>query len=155
MLTRVLLLALGMSMPLVTLAGGDDLVIVKINGKEAQDLTLHLFQKPGGYKAPPKVAFKRAKIQELAITAPVAGLDGPTDSLDVKVTGYAGSVGFFKVNQHVAPGGTATFAVAEAAAQDFTPNGKQQTQVGRFEVEVIPIKRAGVKGSYKGLISLD
>jgi hypothetical protein len=152
---RMRLIVLALSVSLLALAKGGDVVSIKINGKGVDDLSLGLYNKPGGYKAPPKVSYKRAKLQELSVTAPTDGLDGPTDSLTVKLTGYSGAIGYYKASQNVAPGGTATFPLTEAAAQDFTPNGKQQTLVGRFEVEVIPMKRANVKGAYKGLISIE
>lgn len=148
---------LGLAMALSTLAyaGNGDKVLVKVNGKDVKSLTESLYLKPGSYKAPPKTAYKRAELKDLAVTAPTDGLDGPQDSLTVKVTGYSGSIGYFKTQQNVAPGGTASFSIAEPAAQDFTPNGRQQTLLGRFEVEVIPMKRSNVKGMYKGTISVE
>ncbi len=136
-------------------AGNDEKVTVKVNGKEARSLAEGLYLKPGSYKAAPKVAYKRADLQSLDVTAPTAGLDGPADSLVVKVSGMAGSVAYYKVQQNVAPGGQAHFEVAEGVKADYTPNGKQETLVGRLEIEVTPLKRANTKGQYKGTITIE
>ena len=144
-----------MAAGLTAYAGNGDKVLVKINGKDVKGLTEGLYLKAGGYKAPPKVAYKRAELTDLAVTAPTEGMEGPSDSLTVKLTGFAGSVGYFKKMMNVAPGGVATFSLAEGATQDLTPNGKQQTLVGRFEIEVSPIKRANAKGQYKGTITVE
>jgi hypothetical protein len=136
----------------VCFAGNE--VVVKINGKEARDLSLNLYLKPGIYKPAPKTNTKRANLVEIAVTTPTEGLEA-TDSLDVRVNGYAGSIAYYKTQQRVAAGSVATFAVAEPAKQDYTPNGKQPTLLGRFEVEVVPVKRPQQKGQYKGLISLE
>lgn len=152
---RTQLFGLMMALSTLAYAGNGDKVLVKVNGKDVKSLTEGLYLKPGSYKAPPKTAYKRAELKDLVVTAPTEGLDGPQDSLTVKVTGYAGSIGYFKTQQNVAPGSSASFSIAEPAAQDFTPNGRQQTLVGRFEVEVIPMKRSNVKGMYKGTISVE
>ena len=136
-------------------AGNDEKVTVKVNGKEARPLAEGLYLKPGSYKAAPKVAYKRADLQSLDITAPTAGLEGPADSLLVKVSGMAGSIPYYKVQQNVAPGGQAHFDIAEGVRADYTPNGKQQTLVGRLEIEVTPLKRANTKGQYKGTITIE
>jgi len=152
---RYITLIFSLFLAVLAFASGTDVVVVKVNGKEARDLTLGLYQKPGGYKPAPKTSYKRTNIKTVEVTAPTEGLDSPTDSLTIKLTGYAGAVPYFKAQQNVTPGGTASFQAMEPAMQDFTPSGKQQTLLGRFEVEVVPMKRANQKGTYKGVISIE
>lgn len=126
---------------------GSDVVTVKNNGKEIKDLTEGLFLKPGSYKAGPKIDMKRADIGTFEIGTPTQGLDAG-DSLNVELVGMSGSVSLWKANQHVMAGAPATFDAKEPANQDFNPNGKQPSMVGKFVVNVAPLKRASQKGSY-------
>ncbi len=130
---------------------GGDVVTVKNNGKEIKALAEVLFLKPGSYKAGPKAELKRCEIGNLEVVAPSDGLEAG-DSLNVELQGLSGSAVLWKMNYHVAPGEGASFNVAEPANQDFNPNGKQPNMVGKFVINVVPLKRANQKGSYTASI---
>ena len=138
---------------LTALAKGDDKVIIKNNNREIKAISDGLYLKAGGSKLPPTTELKRTDIGTLSITAPSEGFE-PTDSLIVEVACANGNTPLWKESQKVAPGGEAIFDLKEPISRDYTPNGNRPTLPGRIMLEVRPMKRAQLKGIYKGNLSV-
>ena len=138
---------------LAAYAGGDDKVVVKNNGKEVRAISEGLYLKAGAFKAAPTTDLKRADVGTFTIKAPTEGFEA-TDSLIVEVTCGNGNTPLWKEAQKVAPGGEAIFDLKEPITRDYTPNGKQPTVPGRIMLEVRPMKRANLKGIYKGNLTV-
>ena len=135
------------------LAGGDDKVIVKNNNKEIRALSEGLYLKSGSYKAAPTTDIKRAELGTFTIKAPTEGLES-TDSLFVEAVCANGNTPLWKETQKVAAGGEAVFDLKEPINRDYTPNGNRPTLPGRIMLEVRPMKRANLKGIYKGNLTV-
>jgi hypothetical protein len=143
-----------MGLASIAFAGGDAAkVSIKGDGKNLKDLSESLYIKPGTFKKAPQIDIKRGEISVLDITTPTEGLEA-TDSLRIEVKALAGKVVIWSQKTNVIAGGSTMVDIKAAMHKDFSPNAKQPTMAGRFEIEVTPLLRANSKGIYKGAIAI-